>query len=199
MNSPGDCWNDFDRYPGENPPKIIQSQFIGRGVCNELINLSNEMNCTTANICLHYHCIYTLEEQGMCDVKPWSTCGCQWVKCWLWDDSNHQTTVKAVSAPPRPPTPPSISICRVLSEPVSSGELCRCDSWETLSSRHIMRCTWVFFFLKYALMMDGVMGALFNLTSICFVQAKTACAKSTNENRGNSLCCKCYRKSNIFF
>lgn len=119
MNSPGDCWNDFDRYPGENPPKIIQSQFIGRGVCNELINLSNEMNCTTANICLHYHCIYTLEEQGMCDVKPWSTCGCQWVKCWLWDDSNHQTTVKAVSVPP--PLPPLI-------HPSVSAEFCQSPS-----------------------------------------------------------------------
>lgn len=30
-----------------SPWQIIQSQFIGREVCNKLINLSNEINCST--------------------------------------------------------------------------------------------------------------------------------------------------------
>lgn len=110
--------------------RIIQSQFIGTGACNKLINLSNKINCTMASIYPDYHCIYTMRKPSEYRLGNWSTCGCLWAICWLWDTSSHQTAIKPVCIP----LCLSITICSVLSEPVWDCQweiqLWRYDSWE---------------------------------------------------------------------
>lgn len=119
-----------------SPWKIIQSRFIGRGVCNKLINLSNKINCTTASIYPDYHCIYTTRELSVYRTGSWSTCRCLWVICWFWVTLGHQTAIKPVCVP----LCLSISICSVLSEPVwdcqQEIQLWRCDSWERYLPAH---------------------------------------------------------------
>ena len=89
-----DSWHNIIAIIVGSPRNIIQSQFIGRGVCNKLINLSNEINCSTASIYPDYLCIYTTRKPSVFSAENGSTCGCLWVICWLWGTSSHQTAIK---------------------------------------------------------------------------------------------------------